>query len=102
MRYNEEIKEQFKSRLKTIVSKKFDTTMIYALSQFEKEFGHLFGFSQSEENLTEEQKENRIKWNRCRNNILNNGNRQKRNASAEIDMHDIIWNRYRTTFMPVK
>jgi hypothetical protein len=72
--------------------------MIYPLSQFEMAFGHLWGDQKPEDQLTAEEKQNRAKWKQCRNNILNNGNQQRRNAFAELDMYDIVWNRYQATF----
>lgn len=98
MEFSNVIKRQFKERLKKIIGKKIETTMIYPLSQFEMAFGHLWGNQKPESELTEEEKENRAKWKQCRNNILNNGNQQKRNANTELQMYDVIWNRYNTSF----
>lgn len=100
MEYSKTMKDQFKERLKKIIGKKINTTMIYPLSQFETAFGHLWGNGKPEESLTQEEMLNLAKWKQIRNNILNNGNQQKRNSWAELDMHEIIWNRYRTTFIP--
>jgi hypothetical protein len=94
--YNDDMKEKMRDRLKTIVSKKFDTTMIYPISQFEAAFGELWGNGKSEDSLSDSEKLFRAKWKQCRNNILNNGNQQKRNANAEINMHDVVWRRYQT------
>ncbi len=92
------MKDKFRERLKKIIAKKFDTTMIYPLSQFEAAFGDLWGNGKPEESLSDQEKIYRAKWKQCRNNILNNGNQQKRNTWAELDMHSIVWNRYQTTF----
>lgn len=99
MKVTEYSKEKFKERLKSIISKKIDTTMIYPLSQFEALFGELWGNQKDEELLTEQQKDYRIKWQKCRNNILNNGNRNKRNAQIEIDGHDIVLKGHTTNFV---
>jgi hypothetical protein len=96
----EELKDKYRERLKKIIAKKFDTTMIFPLSQFEAAFGHLWGNNLPEDRLTDEERIMRDKWKQCRNNILNNGNQQKRNAFSELDMHDVKWLRYNTVFLP--
>jgi hypothetical protein len=98
---DKDIKTKYRDRLKKIIGKKFDTTMIYPLSQFEAAFGELWGNGVDQSKLTDEQKIMRTKWENCRENILNNGNHQKRNAFAEIDMHDVTWTRYKTVLVPV-
>lgn len=102
MEYSNKMKEKFRDRLKFIISKKIDTTMIYPLSQIEAAFGELWGHGKPESALTNEEKMYAAKWKQCRNNILNNGNQQKRNANCEIEMYDVVWNRYKTVFLPVK
>lgn len=97
----EKYQEEFKKRLKSIIGKKFDTTMVYPLSQIEIAFGDLWGHGKDEESLTDDEKMIRKKWQECRNNILNNGNQQKRNAFAEIDMYKIVWEGYKYEFKPV-
>jgi len=94
------LKEQYNERLKKIVSKKFDTTMIYPLSQFEAAFGHLWKHKVDKTKLTDEELMFRAKWEECRNNILNTGNQQKRNAMAEIDQYSVVWEGYKTIFLP--
>lgn len=96
--YSQEQKDEMRERLKTIASRKFKTTMIYPLAQVEMEFGHLWGHGKPEANLTKEEKINKAKWERCRNNILNNGNRQMRGLMAEMDSHEVVWQRFTTTF----
>ncbi len=95
------MKDKYKERLKKIIGKKFDTTMIFPLSQFEAAFGHLWGDKLPEDKLTDDQKVMRNKWKACRENILNNGNQQKRNSWAELDMHEVKWLRYCTVLVPV-
>lgn len=96
----EKFKDDYKKRLKNIIGKKIDTTMIFPLSQIESAFGHLWGHGKSELELTPEEKVMYKKWQECRNNILNNGNQQKRNAFAELDMHDVYWKRFKYEFLP--
>lgn len=100
--YSESQKEKMKERLKKIAHKKIDTTMVFPLSQFEMEFGHIWGHGKPEYKLTQEEKVNLAKWKRCRNEILNNGNKQKRGISDEIDMHTVIWNRYQVQLIPIQ
>lgn len=101
MKETKSLKDQYRERLKKIIGKKIETTMIYPLSQVEAAFGHLWGNGLQEDQLTDEQKIMRSKWKECRNNILNNGNQQRRNAFAELDMHDVVWHRYQTLLLPV-
>jgi hypothetical protein len=101
MQDSQQLKDQYQERLKKIISKKFDTTMIFSLSQFEAAYGHLWGHGLPEEKLNDDQLTMRNKWKECRNNILNNGNQQKRNANAEISMHEVVWKRYQTVLLPM-
>lgn len=98
----QEYKDKSRERLKKIMDKKFLTTTIYPLSQFEEMFGSLWGHGKPEKALTEEEIEFRDKWEVCRNRILNNGNQQRRNAMAELDMNEVTWLRYTTVFKPIK
>ena len=95
------IADQYRERLKKIIGKKIETTMIYPLSQVEMAFGHLWGHSKPVGSLTDDERVNRAKWEQCRSNILNNGNQQKRNAFAELDMHTVTWNRYQVVLVPM-
>ena len=84
-----------KDRLKGIVDKKFRTCYVFALSEFELAFGHLWGHGLEEESLDSDQLVNRHKWIQIRANILNKGNTQSRAVQAEIDLHDVKWAGYR-------
>lgn len=97
---NNNVSNQDRDRLKRVIGKKFDTTMIFPLSQFEAAFGAAWGNGKSEENLTDEERVNRKKWQECRNNILNLGNHQKRNANVELDTYDVERKRYQAVFIP--
>lgn len=68
-----------------ILTKRFQTTMIGAISQFEKSFGYLWGFHKDEdEPLTDKEERFLNIWEETRNRILNNGNNQLRKAVSEI------------------
>lgn len=68
-----------------MLTKRFQTTMIGALYQFEEAFGYLWGFDKDEKDLTESEKRFRIKWEDARYNILNNGNHQLRSAIKDLN-----------------
>lgn len=70
---------------KDILSKRFQTTMIGALFEFEKAFGHLWGINKDIEHLTETEMLFEERWNLVRNRILNNGNNQLRKCLADFD-----------------
>jgi hypothetical protein len=101
MEYSKEMKEKMKDRLIRIIDKKIQTTMIFPIAEFEKEFGFLWGHEKEESSLNKEERLFRDKWKKCRNNILNLGNQQRRNSKAELKMHEVKWNRYETVFYPV-
>jgi hypothetical protein len=61
------------------LSRRFQTTMIGALAQFEESFGYLW------EDKTENSKAYFKLWQQVRNNILNNGNHQLRSALDELE-----------------
>jgi hypothetical protein len=83
---------------KKILTKRFQTTMIGALFEFEKNFGFLWGHDKDENELTEEELDLLDRWDFCRNQILNNGNNQLRKGIADLDKYngDIKYN-YRFT-----
>lgn len=93
--------DQSRDRLSNILTTKLKTTMIGALHQFELVFGHLWGHGKPNEELTEEEKSNRQKWNDLRTEVLNNGNNQIRGMKEELRNNTIHWNRYRTEIRPV-
>ena len=68
-----------------ILTKRFQTTMIGALFQFEESFGYLWGQDKDDEDLTENEKKFRFKWEDTRNQILNNGNSQLRKCISDIN-----------------
>jgi hypothetical protein len=77
-----------------ILEKKLQTSFIGALSQFEQQFGALWGHRKDESELTPVELEWRHKWEEARTNILNNGNNQVRAIQSELAQYTITWNRY--------
>lgn len=69
---------------KSILTKRFQTTMIGALFEFEKAFGYLWGQNKDEESLTDNELEFLDRWDSVRNQILNNGNNQLRKAISDL------------------
>lgn len=71
--------------LHNILTKRFQTTMIGALFEFEKAFGYLWGQNKDEQDLTDRELDFLEIWDRTRNQILNNGNNQLRKAIADFN-----------------
>jgi hypothetical protein len=72
---------------KNILTKRFQTTMIGALFEFEKAFGYLWGHDKEENDLTEKELDFLDRWDFTRNQILNNGNTQLRKALIDLDKY---------------
>lgn len=72
---------------KNILKKRFQTTMIGALFEFEKYFGYLWGQEKEDHELTDKELEFLDRWDFTRNQILNNGNNQLRKAIADLDKY---------------
>lgn len=89
-----------RKRLIDNLTKKFQTTMIGALAEIEKEFGYLWASGIDEQELTKKELEMREKYLELRTRILNNGNNQLRAAIEEINQYTTEWNRYRIDFFP--
>jgi hypothetical protein len=70
---------------KSILTKRFQTTMIGSLFEFEKMFGYLWGHDKDEKDLTDKELDFLDRWDIVRNQILNNGNNQLRKAIADLD-----------------
>jgi len=77
-----------KDRLLRCTKKRFDTSLIGALSRFEEFFGHLWGHGKDHSDRTELQKQWFEIWSECRAAILDNGNNQMRNLEKEITQTD--------------
>lgn len=71
--------------LQNILTKRFQTTMIGALFEFEKAFGYLWGQNKDEQDLTDRELDFLEIWDRTRNQILNNGNNQLRKAIVDLN-----------------
>lgn len=69
---------------KAILTKRFQTTMIGALFEFEKIFGYLWGHDKEEKDLTDKELDFLDRWDMVRNQILNNGNNQLRKAISDL------------------
>ena len=70
---------------KSIVTKRFQTTMIGALYEFEENFGYLWGLHKDENDLTVQEQRFRLKWENTRNEVLNNGNNQLRKCLSDLE-----------------
>ena len=69
-----------------ILTKRFQTTMIGSIYEFEKAFGYLWGHTKDEnEDLTSTEEKFLDLWEDTRNKILNNGNNQLRKAVSELN-----------------
>lgn len=74
------------NNINRILAKRFQTTMIGSLFEFEKTFGYLWGHNKDEtRNLTQAEESFRDAWEFTRDNILNNGNKQLRQALLDIE-----------------
>jgi len=88
--------EKNKNRFKNICKKKFQTSFIFPIAEFEEEFGkELWGLGIKDEELTNEQKLNKIKWDRLRKSVLDKGNGQLRAFLAEIELYSIEYQGYK-------
>jgi len=91
--------EESKQRLTKIATTKVKTTMIGALSMIEKHFGFLWGLDENgkdsgRELTPEEQHMKDLFDETVRSEILDLGNSQMRNITAEIQQYDVEWKRY--------
>lgn len=91
----EEIQRESLERLKRIAQRKFRTCFIFPIAEFETVFGlSLWGHGLPEDQLTDEQRANRSRWEQVRTAILNNGNTQARALQAELDLHAVQFKGY--------
>jgi len=67
-----------------LLKKRFQTTMIGALYEFEKSFGYLWGHDKNPDFLTDVEDDFRYRWENVRNQILNNGNNQFRKCLFDL------------------
>lgn len=84
--------------IRPLITKRFQTTMIGSLHQFEKYFGYIWGIGMDEDELTDQQLDARDRWELARNQILNNGNNQLRQMLADIENNNICKKQYHYKF----
>lgn len=90
----EKLKLKYKARLIRRIETNINTVMIGSLDAMERYFGKLWGQGLSNADKTDEQLEMTELKTRMRNEILNNGNSQKRAAIAAIEEYDVEWKRH--------
>lgn len=73
-----------KNYIDNILQKRFQTTMIGSLFEFEEAFGYLWGQDKEDNELTEQEQRFRDQWENTRNQILNNGNNQLRKCINDL------------------
>ena len=95
----ERAKTHSKKQLIRHVTKKFKTCMIGAIARCEDTMGHLWGHGKPLDELSTEEREWKDKWDRLRDDILNNGNNQLRAALDEISQYDVKWEKFQTEFI---
>jgi hypothetical protein len=71
--------------IKELLKKRFQTTMIGAIFEFEKTFGYLWGQDKNPDFLTDMEEDFRDRWESVRNQILNNGNSQLRKCLIDLE-----------------
>lgn len=83
---------------KKLLTKRFQTTMIGSLFEFENTFGYLWGHDKEMDQLTEREQEFSDMWEDVRNRILNNGNSQLRKTISDFDKLPSAEHRYSYKF----
>lgn len=92
----DEYQAKSNERLKTIMMKRIETTMIGALDVIEKEINELTrNLPKSDSIMLKDA------YSRIRSKILDNGNNQKRAVNEEMKHYTVSWNMYTMT-IPVK
>jgi hypothetical protein len=91
--------EQSKIRLTKVMTTKIKTTMIGALASIENHFGFLWEPRDGQNSV--EQIQMREIFEKLREEILNNGNNQIRNATSELQQYNVEWLRYSIS-LPIK
>jgi hypothetical protein len=75
------------------------TINIGDIATVEKHLGFLWGHKEYRE-LSPDEQVIKEKWELCRKEMLDKGNKQIRNTKEEIELYTIEWNRYQLT-LPV-
>ena len=82
--------QRAKEILHAILTKRVQTSYIFALAEIERTFGYLWGIDiEDESQLTEQQKQFYEMFLRLRKNIFDNGNNQLRAMTYELDQYDV-------------
>lgn len=87
--------DESKNRLRKIFEKKIKTSFIGALAKFEEFFGQIWGHGKKDSECTKEQIKLKNLWEKCRTEVLNNGNNQLRAIELELHQYEIDWLRYK-------
>lgn len=90
--------ENLKRKLSQSIEKHFRTTMIGALADMEKEFGVYWGHGKDKVELTDEELEDRERWEKVRNSILDRGNKEARILLNELSEVNLIKKKYEVNF----
>ena len=83
-------------------STKIKTSFIGAISQFEENFGALWGHNKFDNELTENNKKFRVIWEKVRAAILSNGNNQIRKLEKESERYHIKYVGYHYDLKPME
>lgn len=87
---------------KDLLTRRFQTTMIGALFEFEKAFGHLWGHNKDIDELSTTELEFNDLWEDVRHRILNNGNNQLRKTIVDFTNNNNTQTKYKYNFYPKK
>lgn len=87
-----------KSNLLNIIKKKLQTIMIGSLSKYEKHFGEEWGLNKKDEECGQKEDEKFDIWEKCRQEILDLGNKQIRDMEKEIDRYNVDLKGYNIKF----
>lgn len=87
--YTKESKERFSANAR----KKMETCFIGIIDKFETNFGYLWAHGSKRPRTDVEQQFKEL-WDKCRQEILDHANHQKRALQKEIDEYDFYWKRH--------
>jgi hypothetical protein len=78
-----------KNNLLNTIKKKLQTIMIGSLAKYEKYFGEEWGLNKKDEECGAKEDEKFDCWEKCRQEILDLGNKQIRDIEKDIDRYNI-------------
>lgn len=81
--------ELSKQNLIQNLKKKLNTIMIGAIAQFEKHFGKEWGYGKEDKDCGEQENSQFDIWEKCREEVLDLGNKQIRAAIKEIERYNV-------------